>query len=109
MAQTNGTNGSAGNGTYKVLGTRPVRHDGLDKVTGHANYGADLSLPGMLHAKFLRSPHAHARILSIDTSGAQAMPGVKAVITGRRIFRRRRPASPSPERHPPTTPTLPAT
>ena len=82
MAQTNGTNGSAGNGTYKVLGTRPVRHDGLDKVTGHANYGADLSLPGMLHAKFLRSPHAHARILSIDTSKAEAMAGVKAVITG---------------------------
>ena len=76
MADTNG------NGTYKVLGTRPVRHDGLDKVTGHANYGADLSLPGMLHAKFVRSPHAHARILSIDTSKAEAMPGVKAVVTG---------------------------
>ena len=80
MAQTNGKNGS-GNG-FKVLGTRPVRHDGIDKVTGHANYGADLSLPGMLHAKYLRSPHAHARILSIDTSGAEAMPGVKAVVTG---------------------------
>ena len=67
--------------SYKVIGTRPVRHDGADKVTGKARYGADIHLPGQLCAKTLRSPHAHARILSIDTSRAQALPGVRAVIT----------------------------
>ena len=66
---------------YRVIGTRPVRHDGVDKVTGAARYGADISLPGMLHAKILRSPHAHARIRSIDTSKAEALPGVVAVLT----------------------------
>ena len=67
---------------YKWVGTRPVRHDGLDKVTGRARFGADLSLPGMLTGAVLRSPHAHARIRSIDTSAARAMDGVKAVVTG---------------------------
>ena len=67
---------------FKVIGTRPIRHDGVDKVTGRARYGADISLPGMLHAKVLRSPHAHARIKAIDSSAALALPGVKAVITG---------------------------
>ena len=67
---------------YKVVGTRPVRHDGADKVTGMARYSADLNLPGMLFGKVLRSPHAHARIIAIDTSRAEAMPGVRAVITG---------------------------
>jgi CO/xanthine dehydrogenase Mo-binding subunit len=67
--------------SYQVLGTRPVRHDGVDKVTGRALYGADLRLPRMAHGAVLRSPHAHARILSIDTSRAEAMPGVFAVIT----------------------------
>ena len=67
---------------YKWVGTRPVRHDGLDKVTGRARFGADLSLPGMLTGTVLRSPHAHARIRSIDTSSARAMDGVKAVVTG---------------------------
>src|SRR5712691_12265658 len=67
---------------FKVIGTRPIRHDGVDKVTGRAKYGADVSLAGMLHAKVLRSPHAHARIKSIDASAALALPGVKAVITG---------------------------
>jgi CO/xanthine dehydrogenase Mo-binding subunit len=67
------------------VGTRPIRHDGLDKVTGRANYAADFSLPGMLHGVVIRSPHAHARILSIDTKAAEAYPGVKAVITGRDI------------------------
>ena len=67
---------------YKWVGTRPVRHDGLDKVTGRARFGADLSLPGMLIGAVLRSPHAHAVIRSIDTSAATAMDGVKAVITG---------------------------
>jgi len=66
---------------YKVLGTRPVRHDGVDKVTGRAAYGADVHMPGMLEAKVLRSPHAHARIVKIDTSEAEAMPGVHAVVT----------------------------
>src|SRR5438105_12184804 len=67
----------------KVVGTRPIRPDGVDKVTGRANFGADLRLPGMLHAKILRSPHAHARIRSIDTSRAEALPGVKAVVTAK--------------------------
>ena len=66
---------------FKVVGTRPIRHDGLEKVTGQARYGADVSLPGMLHGKVLRSPHAHARIKSIDASRALALPGVEAVIT----------------------------
>ena len=66
---------------YKVVGTRPIRHDGVDKVTGKAMYGADITLPGMLHGKVLRSPHAHARIKSIDTSKAEARPEVKAVVT----------------------------
>lgn len=64
-----------------VVGTNPVKHDGHDKVTGRARFGADLSLPGMLHGKILRSPHPHAIIRSIDISEAEAMPGVKAVIT----------------------------
>ena len=66
---------------YKVIGTRPIRHDGVDKVTGAAQYGADITLPGMLYGRVLRSPHAHAKILSIDTSAAKALAGVKAVIT----------------------------
>ena len=66
---------------YKVVGTRPIRHDGVDKVTGRAVYGADLNLPGMLHGKVLRSPHAHARILSVNTSRAAAHPDARAVVT----------------------------
>ncbi len=66
---------------YKVLGTRPVRHDGVDKVTGRAVYGSDFQLPGLVHGKILRSPHAHARIVSIDTSEAERHPGVLAVAT----------------------------
>ena len=65
----------------KVVGTNPVKHDGLDKVLGRAKFGADAYLPGMLYGKILRSPHAHAIIKSIDTSKAEALPGVKAVIT----------------------------
>jgi CO/xanthine dehydrogenase Mo-binding subunit len=68
---------------FKYIGTRPIRHDGVDKVTGRANYGADLTMPGMLHGAVLRSPHAHARIVSIDTSAAQALAGVKAIVTGK--------------------------
>ena len=65
----------------KYIGTRPVRPDGLEKVTGRANFGADHALPGMLFGKVVRSPHAHARIRSIDTGVAEGMPGVLAVIT----------------------------
>ena len=68
--------------TFKWVGARPVRPDGVPKVTGAAKYGADYSLPGMLYGKVLRSPHAHARIRSIDTLRAEALSGVKAVITG---------------------------
>jgi CO/xanthine dehydrogenase Mo-binding subunit len=65
----------------KVVGTRPIRPDGVDKVTGRAQYGADYHLPGMLVGKIKRSPHAHAKIVSIDTRKAKALPGVKAVVT----------------------------
>ncbi len=68
-------------GHLKVVGTRPVRPDGADKVTGKAMYGADLAMPGMVVGKILRSPHAHARIVSIDTRKARALPGVKAIVT----------------------------
>ncbi|MCB1021078.1 MAG: xanthine dehydrogenase family protein molybdopterin-binding subunit [Bryobacterales bacterium] len=66
---------------YNIVGTRPVRHDGADKVTGRALYGADVKLSGLLEGAVLRSPHAHARIVSIDTSEAEAMEGVYAVVT----------------------------
>ena len=68
---------------YKVIGTRPIRHDGVEKVTGVARYGADIRLPGMLHGKVLRSPYAHARIKSIDTSKAEALSGVIAVASSK--------------------------
>src|SRR4051794_30647635 len=66
---------------YKVIGTRPIRHDGLDKVTGRALYGADVNLSGMLHGRILRSPYAHTNIRGIDISKALALPGVEAVVT----------------------------
>ena len=66
---------------YKILGTRPIRHDGADKVTGKAKYGADVQFANLAHGKILRSPHAHARIKSIDTSSAEKLPGVFEVIT----------------------------
>ena len=68
---------------YRIVGTRAPRLDGLEKVTGAARFGADIHLAGMLHGKMLTSPHAHARILSIDTRDAEATPGVKAVITAK--------------------------
>ena len=68
---------------YRVIGTSPLRHDGVDKVTGRAQYGADIRLPGMLYGAVLRSPHAHARIISIDTSRAEKLAGVHAVVTAR--------------------------
>ena len=66
---------------FKIVGTRPIRPDGIDKVTGRARFGADMSAPGMLVGLVLRSPHAHARIRGIDTAKAEALPGVKAVVT----------------------------
>jgi len=66
---------------YTWIGTTPDRPDGLDKVTGRARYGADFSLPNMLHGAVVRSPHAHARIVKIDATKALALKGVKAVVT----------------------------
>ncbi len=66
---------------YRVIGTRPVRPDGVEKVVGRALYGADIYLPGTLYGKVVRSPHAHARIRAIDVSRAAALPGVKAIAT----------------------------
>ncbi|MGE5203329.1 MAG: xanthine dehydrogenase family protein molybdopterin-binding subunit [Acidobacteriota bacterium] len=68
---------------FKWVGTSPIRPDGVPKVTGLAQYGADFTMPGMLVGRILRSPHAHARIRSIDTSKAAALPGVKAVVTAK--------------------------
>ena len=56
---------------YKVVGTRPIRHDGYEKVTGKAIYGADIKLPGLIWGAVARSPHAHAKIISIDTAEAK--------------------------------------
>ncbi len=66
---------------HKVIGSRPIRHDGVDKVTGRAVYGADIQLTGLLYGAIKRSPHPHARIKHIDTSRAEAHPGVRAVVT----------------------------
>ena len=70
------------NQEFNVVGTRPVRPDGADKVTGKAHYSADIILPGLLQGKVLRSPHAHARITKLDVSRAAAHPDVRAVVTG---------------------------
>ena len=69
---------------FKQIGSRPIRHDGLDKVTGRARFGADYALPGLLQGVFVRSPHAHARILSIDTSKAKPIRGK------RKLYKRRK-------------------
>ena len=69
------------NEEFNVVGKRPIRHDGNDKVTGRARYSADMTLPRLLHGKILRSPHAHARIKAIDPTRALALSGVKAVVT----------------------------
>ena len=66
--------------SYNVVGTRPIRHDGIDKVTGRAVYGADVKVPGLIWGEVLRSTEVHARIKSIDTSAAEKMPGVFAVM-----------------------------
>lgn len=67
---------------WRVVGTSAVRRDGMDKVTGRFEYGVDVALPGMLHAKIRRSDVPHARLARVDTSAAQALPGVRAVVTG---------------------------
>ena len=72
---------------YKVIGTRPIRHDGYDKVTGRAQYGADIKLPGLVFGAVLRSPHAHAIIKNIDTSEAEKLSGVLAVMTAKDLPR----------------------
>ena len=69
----------------KWIGQRTIRPDGVDKVTGRAAFAADTTMPGMIWGKVLRSPHPHARIKSIDTSKAEALPGVKAVVTAKDI------------------------
>jgi len=66
---------------YSILGKNLPRKDAIEKVNGEAKFVADIRLPRMLYASFLRSPHAHARIVSIDTSQAEALPGVKCVLT----------------------------
>ena len=71
---------------YSIIGKRIPRIDGRAKVTGEAKYAADYALPGMLWCKILRSPHAHAKILNIDTSRAEKLPGVKAVLTGKDLM-----------------------
>lgn len=66
---------------YKVVGTSPIRPDGMDKVTGRAIFGDDIRVPGVIYGKVLRSPHAHAKIKRIDVSAALKVPGVRAVAT----------------------------
>ncbi|HNX29174.1 MAG TPA: xanthine dehydrogenase family protein molybdopterin-binding subunit [Syntrophomonadaceae bacterium] len=71
--------------SYDVIGTKTTRIDAKSKATGKAMYVEDVMLPGMLHAKILRSPYCHARIINIDTSEAEKLPGVKAVLTGKDV------------------------
>jgi 4-hydroxybenzoyl-CoA reductase subunit alpha len=66
-----------------LIGKRLPRSDSAERVTGRTRYTDDLSFPGMLHAKIVRSPHPHARILQIDATRALAVPGVRAVVTGK--------------------------
>ena len=68
--------------SYQVIGQSTPRIDNTGKVTGDARYTSDVLLPGTLWAKTLRSPHAHARIVSIDTTRAEKAPGVRAILTG---------------------------
>ncbi len=68
--------------SYNEVGKPMLRTDAYEKVTGRATYVADIKLPKMLYAKILRAEHAHAKIISIDTSEAEKMPGVRKVVTG---------------------------
>src|SRR6185295_595468 len=79
----------AAGASFLVIGKDVPRTDAVPKVTGTAQYVADLHFAGMLHAAVLRSPHPHARIVAIDTSAAAAMPGVKAVVTGEDTAKRK--------------------
>ncbi|MFC2007967.1 xanthine dehydrogenase family protein molybdopterin-binding subunit [Chloroflexota bacterium] len=72
---------------YSVIGKRLPRADAVEKVRGQVIFSSDIQLPGMLHAKFLRSPHAHARIIRIDTTKAEALDGVKCVLTHQNVPR----------------------
>ena len=83
MATTGDVMSQRPDGSTQVIGTRPIRHDGLDEVTGRACYGADVLMAGMLYGKILRSPHAHANIRSIHTTKAEALPDVRAVATAK--------------------------
>ena len=66
---------------FKIIGTRQPKLDAAERVTGRAKYASDLFLPGMLHAKILRSPHPHAKVVNLDIEKAKALPGVKAILT----------------------------
>ena len=81
MVTTEKDTATVGSNGYRIIGTRPLRPDGTDKVTGRAAYGADTQMEGLLFGRLLRSPHAHANIRGIDASKALALPGVKAVVT----------------------------
>ena len=80
------SNESESNDHYSVIGTRPLRPDGVDKVTGRAQYGADIHMPRLAYGKVLRSPHAHANIRAIDTTKAESLSGVIAVVTSKEGF-----------------------
>ena len=71
----------SGNGNFRVIGTRPLRHDGVDKVTGRAKYTADIALDGQLEGAILRSPHPHARVVTLDLGAVRKLPGVAAAIS----------------------------
>jgi xanthine dehydrogenase molybdenum-binding subunit len=79
---------------YSVIGQRKPKSNALELVTGKAQFAADVKLPGMLVGKILRSPHGHARIVKIDTAKAEALPGVKAVLTGQEAAKYAKPFGP---------------
>src|SRR6266704_4238549 len=70
---------------HNTVGKRTRRQDGVDKVTGSTRYAGDISMPGLLHARLVLSPYAHARIVKIETSAALEVPGVKAVYTSQTL------------------------
>ena len=74
---------------FSVIGKSMPLMDGVEKVTGEGIYGVDAQLPGMIHGRILRSPYAHAKILNIDTSEAEKLPGVYAVVTAKDMPDRR--------------------
>lgn len=82
MLSENQATSDSGEGADWAIGSRMIRSDAVEKVTGRAVYAEDIQLPRMIHGVVVRSPHAHAKILSIDTSEALKLPGVKAVVTG---------------------------